>query len=169
MTASAGNRGSEFSSRSGRLIFPVLLIALIAGIVWLRLQPHTASVRTAQRGAAAGCISAERDFRGRRNAVWLTVAARVERVLPDARGRYEHQRFILRCASGQTLLVVNDVSIGTRVPAEPGRKVIVRGQYIWNALGGLIHFTHHDPEGGPGGWILYAGKVYALAPSALGS
>lgn len=162
-----GNPGGELRSRVGQLAFPVLLAALTAGILWLRLQSHTVSLQTARRGATAGCVSAARDFRGRRDAIWITVAARVERVLPDASGRYQHQRFILRCGSGQTLLVVNDVSIGARVPVKPGRTVVVRGQYVWNRLGGLIHFTHHDPEGGQGGWLLYRGKVYALVPSSL--
>jgi hypothetical protein len=139
-----------------------LLVALITGIVWLRLERRAVSLQVVERGAADGCRSAGRDFRGRRDAVWITVAARVERLLPDAHGRYQHQRFIVRCAGRQTLLIVNDVSIGTRVPAQPGSNVVVHGQYVWNALGGLIHFTHHDPEGGPGGWIFYAGKVYAL-------
>jgi hypothetical protein len=142
-----------------------LLLALIIGIAWLRLERRAVSLQVAERGAAAGCRSAGRDFRGRRDAVWITVAARVERLLSDTHGRYQHQRFTVRCAGGQTLLIVNDVSIGTRVPARPGSSIVVHGQYVWNALGGLIHFTHHDPEGGPGGWILYAGKVYALEVS----
>lgn len=148
-----------------RLSFPLLLAALVAGIVWLRLQPRTVSLRVAERGQAAGCASAAEDFRDRRDGVWITVAARVERALPDSRSRYRHQRFILRCPSGQTLLIVNDVSIGQRVPVALGRRAVVRGQFIWNALGGLIHFTHHDPEGGQGGWILYGGKVYAFGSS----
>lgn len=152
-------------SRLGRIALAILLVGLIAGIVWLRLQPHTVSLQTARRDASAGCLSAARDFRARRNGIWVTVAADVERVLPDEHGRYQHQRFILRCSSGQTLLIVNDITIGTRVPVVAGAKTIVRGQYIWNALGGLIHFTHHDPHGGQGGWILYGGKVYAFGRS----
>ncbi|MBV9279457.1 MAG: DUF3465 domain-containing protein, partial [Chloroflexi bacterium] len=37
---------------------------------------------------------------------------------------------------------------------------VVRGQYVWNAQGGLIHFTHHG-TGSESGWILVRGKLYA--------
>ncbi|RYD47668.1 MAG: DUF3465 domain-containing protein, partial [Verrucomicrobiaceae bacterium] len=42
-----------------------------------------------------------------------------------------------------------------------GDKVVVRGEYIWNDKGGLIHWTHHDPKGkGPEGWIRHKGRKY---------
>ena len=42
-----------------------------------------------------------------------------------------------------------------------GDHVIVHGEYIWNPEGGLIHFTHHDPQGThEGGYIIDGGKTY---------
>ena len=42
-----------------------------------------------------------------------------------------------------------------------GDHVIVHGEYVWNAQGGLIHFTHHDPQGThEGGYILDGGTTY---------
>lgn len=73
-----------------------------------------------------------------------------------------HQRFILKVAgSAQTLLITNNVSIGRRVPVAPGDSVVVHGEYVWNAEGGLVHFTHHDPEHThEGGWIERQGVRY---------
>ena len=48
-----------------------------------------------------------------------------------------------------------------RVPVTEGDHVIVHGEYVWNAQGGLIHFTHHDPQGThEGGYIQDNGKTY---------
>ena len=39
--------------------------------------------------------------------------------------------------------------------------VLVHGEYVWNTQGGLIHFTHHDPQGThEGGYIEDNGKTY---------
>ena len=36
-----------------------------------------------------------------------------------------------------------------------------RGVYEWNDLGGLVHWTHHDPLGEEdGGWVRYRRRVY---------
>jgi hypothetical protein len=139
-------------------------LAIVAGIGYLRLAGGTSvSVQGARRQLTAGCAAAQSAYNGRDSGVWLSVSGTVERVLPDGVGRLRHQRFIVRCAGGLTVLVVNDVSIGERVPVRVGSGVGVRGQYEWNPLGGLIHFTHHREGGGqPRGWILYAGRVYAL-------
>ena len=43
-----------------------------------------------------------------------------------------------------------------------GDRVYVRGMYEWNDLGGLVHWTHHDPHGEEdGGWIRYRSKTYS--------
>ena len=46
-------------------------------------------------------------------------------------------------------------------PLGMGDRVHVRGMYEWNDLGGLVHWTHHDPQGfEEGGWIRYRRKVF---------
>ncbi|MEJ2127764.1 MAG: DUF3465 domain-containing protein [Woeseiaceae bacterium] len=43
-----------------------------------------------------------------------------------------------------------------------GDRVGFRGLYEWNDLGGLVHWTHHDPHGiEDGGWISHRRRKYA--------
>jgi hypothetical protein len=142
------------------------IAALIAGVIYLRTRPDAPPRSVAAREAAVGCRAVHQDYVKRVSSVWVTLSATVERELPDSFGRYRHQRFIVRCAGGQTVLIVNDVSIGERVPVMVGATVGVKGQYIWNSQGGLVHFTHHSDSGGPGGWILWRGRVFSLSRPA---
>jgi hypothetical protein len=149
-------------------IVAVFVAAITAGIVYFRLHGvHSVSVPSASSAAAAGCGPVAAAFQRHAQAEWLSISGRVSRNLSDSNGKYEHQRFIVTCPSGQTVLIVNDVSIGKRAPVAPGDEVAVHGRYFYNAQGGLIDFTHHDPAGGTGGWILYGGKVYALGQTGV--
>jgi hypothetical protein len=42
-----------------------------------------------------------------------------------------------------------------------GDEVEFRGEYVWNAKGGVVHWTHRDPRGAHvGGWLRHAGRTY---------
>lgn len=142
-------------ARSYRSLIVGAALAIVVGIVALRLVNRGTSVEDARRAAAAGCSQVASAYDSRRSDLWLTMSAPVSRLLPNSYGRFEHERFILRCPSGQTVLIENDVSVGQRVPVGPGDPVAVHGQYIWNPQGGLIHYTHRG-----NGWILFRGKLY---------
>jgi len=91
---------------------------------------------------------------------WLEVQGRVQRVLPDDREGSPHERFILRTDDGRTLLIAHNIDLAPRVPVQAGGAVTLRGRFEPNERGGVIHWTHHDPEGRSGGWIDYQGKRY---------
>ncbi len=86
----------------------------------------------------------------------------VMRILPDDNDGSRHQRFILELASGQTLLIAHNVDVAPRIAGlRKGDKVAFRGEYDWTAKGGVIHWTHHDPNGRhPGGWLKHKRKTY---------
>ncbi|MFH0916296.1 MAG: DUF3465 domain-containing protein [bacterium] len=86
----------------------------------------------------------------------------VSRLLTDDTEGAKHQRFIVRLASGQTLLITRNIDIAPRVSSlRVGDTVSFKGEYEWNAQGGLIHWTHHDPTGShAGGWIRHNGRTY---------
>ncbi|HKP81766.1 MAG TPA: DUF3465 domain-containing protein [Pyrinomonadaceae bacterium] len=86
----------------------------------------------------------------------------VIRVLSDDENAPRHQRFIVELASGQTLLVTHNIDIAPRISGlEEGDSVSFNGEYVWNAKGGVIHWTHHDPRGRHiPGWVIHNGKTY---------
>lgn len=86
----------------------------------------------------------------------------VVRVLPDDLNAPRHQRFVVQLSSGQTLLITHNIDIAPRIDRlAAGDSVRFNGEYVWNAKGGIIHWTHHDPLGRhAGGWLILNGKTY---------
>ena len=86
----------------------------------------------------------------------------VIRLLPDDLNGSRHQRFIVELPSGQTLLIAHNIDIAPRIPGlATGDTVRFSGEYVWNAKGGVIHWTHHDPKGRHiAGWLTHNGKTY---------
>lgn len=117
------------------------------------------AVRRAGGGDEARLVEA---FDAGRSGVVLEVAGRVEKLLPDDDHGSRHQRFVLRLASGHTVLVSHNIDLAPRIDAlARGDRVALRGQYEWNEKGGVVHWTHRDPDGRrPGGWIRHAGALY---------
>ena len=97
-----------------------------------------------------------------RSNVWGVAAGTVVRVLPDDRKGNRHQRFVIRLETGATVMADYNIDIAPRIaPLEVGDSVVLRGRYVWNAQGGLMHWLHHDPSGAPGGgWVKVRGKIY---------
>ncbi|MBT3350468.1 MAG: DUF3465 domain-containing protein [Nitrospinaceae bacterium] len=137
------------------LVAKFLVVGLLAaGLLSTGLL--TAAVATDPAGIDARQASVER-----RSGVWLSSGGEVVRLLKDDLKGSRHQRFIIRLKGGQTLLISHNIDLAPRVPLATGDEVEVRGRYEWNAKGGLLHWTHHDPEGKrPGGWIRLEGNVY---------
>ena len=101
-------------------------------------------------------------FETQQHDVYVTGVGFVERILSDDTQGDRHQRFILRLASGQTLLVTHNIDIAPRVESlTVGDEVHFAGIYEYNNEGGVIHWTHHDPDGTHrGGFLRVGGKEY---------
>ena len=103
------------------------------------------------------------DFANHRSQVEVTADGVVVRIFPDrSSSTGTHEQFIIRLTSSDiTVEIEHNISIGARVPVHVGDRVSVHGEYIWNAQGGLIHFTHHDPQGThENGYIIDNGTTY---------
>ena len=86
----------------------------------------------------------------------------VIKILPDDLKGSRHQRFILRHSSGQTILIAHNIDLAPRIDGlRTGDTVAFFGEYEWNPTGGVIHWTHRDPDGSHvGGWLKHRGKTY---------
>ena len=83
------------------------------------------------------------------------------RLLPDDTAGARHQRFLVRIADGLTILVAYNRDLAPRIPLQPGDSVALRGEYVWNERGGMVHWTHHDPaQRHEPGWVEYNGRRY---------
>lgn len=92
---------------------------------------------------------------------WIEASGIVRRLLPDDNDGARHQRFVLDLRNGQTVLLAHNLDLARRIPLGLGDRVQFRGVYEWNDLGGLVHWTHHDPLGvEDGGFVLYRRKQY---------
>lgn len=106
-------------------------------------------------------VTADQLFRDKRSDVQLRVGGIVKKILPDDDDGRKHQKFIIELESGLTLLVAHNISLAPRVPIAVGDLVAVYGEYEWSAQGGVMHWTHHDPDGRhEDGYILHDSREY---------
>ncbi len=113
-------------------------------------------------GAVSGDSPAGRAFKNRKSNVQVEDEGVVIRLLPDDLNGSRHQRFIVRLASGQTVLIAHNIDIAPRVVGlQKGDSVRFYGEYVWNEQGGMVHWTHHDPKGRhTAGWLKHDGRTY---------
>ena len=146
-----------------------LAVVSVLAVLWLQQEHATiapapqdaSSPRQAPAPQHAPVATPEligRDASGR----MLAVSGVVDRILSDDHDGSRHQRFILRMNTGQTLLVAHNIDLAPRLEGlRPGERLDLYGQYEWNERGGLMHWTHHDPDGShPGGYIERQGRRY---------
>jgi hypothetical protein len=119
------------------------------------------ATRDPQTAGRGGDVDIEDARAQRLSKVMVTTEGSVSRILADDLDGSRHQRFILRLPSGHTVLVAHNIDLAPRVPLDHGDRLSLRGQYEWNERGGVLHWTHHDPDGRhPEGWIRHRGRTY---------
>lgn len=101
-------------------------------------------------------------FRTNTSNVQVLVRGVVSRFLADDLEGDKHQRFILTLPNTRTLLIAHNIDLANRVPTTALNKIVyVHGEYEWNAEGGVVHWTHNDPDNiHPAGWIQFEGDRY---------
>jgi hypothetical protein len=59
------------------------------------------------------------------------------------------------------LLFAHNIDLASRVPLQVGDEVTFSGEYVYNPKGGIVHWTHLDPQGHhPAGWLMLNGNKY---------
>jgi len=141
---------------------------VVAFVVTLVLVPMTMRVGAESEPASTPMLAASPGdpiasaYDNQQSGVQVGGQGVVERVLSDDTDGSRHQRFILRMPSGQTLLVAHNIDLAPRISSlAPGDSVAFYGEYEWNPEGGVIHWTHHDPDGSHvAGWLKHNGQTF---------
>ncbi len=147
----------------------VLIAALVVAAYYALLPTPAAPDRHEAPAPGASSVIHEASdaafddaFASRRSNLQLEGQGTVVKLLADDNDGSRHQRFIVRLGSGRTLLLAHNIDLAKRIDTlRTGDTVSFYGEYEWNAKGGVMHWTHHDPQGRhPGGWIRHNGLTY---------
>ncbi|QIA64928.1 DUF3465 domain-containing protein [Vibrio astriarenae] len=113
-------------------------------------------------GIQANDYQLKQVYENRQSDIQVQGSGKVIRLLPDDNDGSRHQKFILKLNSKQTLLVAHNIDLAPRIPdLKLGDSVEFYGEYEWNNKGGVMHWTHHDPNNRhPHGWLKHNGKKY---------
>jgi hypothetical protein len=133
----------------------------ICALLWVGCDSAVQTARP-EAGQPVDDRAIDRAFKLRTSGIQVEGEGVVTRILADDTEGSRHQRFILRLASGQTVLVAHNIDLAARVAGlEEGDSVRFYGQYEWNEKGGTVHWTHRDPQGKhAAGWLKHNGRTY---------
>ena len=125
-----------------------------------RLLPSASSSSAASVGNADQVVAAA--LAAHRSDVAISGEGEVIKLLPDDQRGSRHQRFLLRLPSGPVLLVAHNIDLAPRLDdLHTGDKLRFAGEFVWNERGGVLHWTHRDPQGRHAdGWLELAGRRY---------
>lgn len=101
-------------------------------------------------------------FQRRTSNIQVEGEGKVSKILPDDKDGSRHQKIIVALNSGQTILIAHNIDLAGKIdPIRLGDFIAFNGEYEWTEKGGLVHWTHHDPNGHHvAGWIKHDGQTY---------
>lgn len=104
----------------------------------------------------------EEAFTNQQSNIQVQGQGSVVKLLRDDLQGAKHQKFIVRVAPKLTILISHNIDLAPRVNSlSTGGEISFNGEYEWNQKGGVVHWTHHDPQKRhPDGWLKYKGKIY---------
>lgn len=144
-----------------------IIIIILIGVIFYqwsisKSNPPKAIENKLQSANNPGVNSVETAYQHRKSDIQVSGKGVVIKLLNDDNEGSRHQKFILRLASGQTLLIAHNIDLAPRINSIlKGDQVQFYGEYQWNSRGGVVHWTHTDPNGyHAGGWLKHKGKTY---------
>lgn len=138
----------------------LILILVLIVAKWLVFPPQTNT--TPSSNPANNTQQVQAAYQNRQSNVQVSGTGTVSKILPDDNKGSRHQRFILRLAHGQTLLVAHNIDLAPKITnLKTGDTVDFYGEYEYNEQGGVLHWTHHDPaQRHAHGWLKHQNQIY---------
>ena len=136
-----------------------VLIVLIAGL--LKAAPNWLEKANNRLAAEQPVTPANINTPWKDGQMVLASGTVIKVLATDEKGS-RHQRWLMRIPQRKkTLLVAHNIDVAPVVPLKVGDQLKIYGQFEANSKGGLLHWTHHDPQGRhPDGWIRHQGRIY---------
>jgi hypothetical protein len=115
----------------------------------------------AEAVTAVSNAAIEQAFEARKSDVQLGGHGIVIKLLKDDDKGSRHQKFLVKINAQQTLLFAHNIDLAPRIPLQAGDEISFYGEYVYNPKGGVMHWTHHAPQGDhEAGWVVHNGKKY---------
>jgi hypothetical protein len=108
-------------------------------------------------------------FKHKKSDIFVEGAGVVKKLLADDNKGSRHQKFLVSISPEQTLLFAHNIDLAPRIEnLQIGDALVFKGEYVYNPKGGVIHWTHKNPQGEirapqgvtKAGWIKHNGKIY---------
>ena len=144
-----------------RVMRKITVFVVIAVLAYGFIQDRGISLPWTSPSTGAESIF-EQAYANQQSDVQVKGSGTVVRTLSDDLEGSRHQRFILKLDSGQTVLISHNIDLAPRINSlNTGDVVEFFGEYEWNSKGGVVHWTHHDPNGRHvAGWLKHRGRTY---------
>jgi len=101
-------------------------------------------------------------YEQRQSNVQVQGSGRVKAILRDDNDGSRHQKFILILKNGLSILVAHNIDLAPKIPnLKKGDFVDFYGEYEYNPKGGVLHWTHRDPQNRhESGWLKHDEQIY---------
>ena len=147
-----------------KIIIVLLALGIVAFDKYQTQQNQSADITEVNHPIAAVTQNSRLQYAyaNKQSDVQVEGQGRVVKVLRDDLKGSRHQKFILQVGAGHTVLVAHNIDLAPRVAGlKQGDYIEYNGEYEWSAKGGVIHWTHKDPNARHiSGWLKHQGKIY---------
>lgn len=153
--------------QKNNLVIATIIVVLMAAYVGIDLKQNNLNDNVVQTSIVEEATVDDQQkimqaYQQQLSNIQVQSKGEVKAILADDNDGSRHQKMILKMENGLTVLVAHNIDLAPRVEGlRKGEIVEFYGEYEYSPKGGVIHWTHHDPQGKHvDGWLKYQGKSY---------
>lgn len=153
--------------QKNNLVIATIIVVLMAAYVGIDLKQNNLNDKVVQTSIVEEATVDDQQkimqaYQQQLSNIQVQSKGEVKAILADDNDGSKHQKMILKLENGLTVLVAHNIDLAPRVEGlRKGEIVEFYGEYEYSPKGGVIHWTHHDPQGKHvDGWLKYQGKSY---------